>query len=476
MRIASWNKFVICLANEPKLNTGITMTDKESKSSPSICIIGAGAAGLSAAYFLKEQGYKGVIVLEKESRVGGKCLSLTVYGKSFDLGANYITSSYKHVMGLARRFGATMYTEGKLNAYDHRSKEFSSLFKAVLKNSSLLKLGWLSLKYVYKRWRLNSIISDSKPGFKDISKYPDLCQPFGKWLLANGLEELEALFRIPLSLMGYGQLQEIPAAYALTYMTNSTFLDLALAALNPEIRGYPKRFTEGYQRLWERVSWEIEVKVGAEVTGVTRNDKIRIEYTIIEESLGNLTKTKRSLECDYLIIGTPLHYESVNGFLKDMTDEEKALFRKVSYDPFIVTTYIVPGSNDFFAATFMVPEPTLYQPYVVTRQFEDNDLVSVYTRTRFGDPIRKDEILANNKEFFRSACGVDPGEYYTYSEFPYFPHVDAKEMADKFYDRFEAMQGRNNTYYVGGLLNFELVETIVNYSKALIDKNFARIK
>ena len=123
-----------------------------------------------------------------------------------------------------------------------------------------------------------------------------------------------------------------------------------------------------------------------------------------------------------------------------------------------------------------MPEPTLYQPFVVTRQFEDNDLVSVYTRTRYGDPIRKDEILAHNKEFFLHACGVDPGEYYTYSEFPYFAHVGAKDMADKFYDRFEAMQGKNNTYYVGGLLNFELVETIVNYSKSLTEKNFARIK
>ena len=218
------------------------------------------------------------------------------------------------------------------------------------------------------------------------------------------------------------------------------------------------------------------MKVGAEVTGVTRKDRNKVEYSILEERLGILTKTKRNLECDYLIIATPLYYESIAGFLGDMTDEEKDLLKKVTFDPFIVTTYIVPGSMDFFAATFMVPEPALYQPFVVTRQFKDNDLVSVYTRTRFGDSINKDEILANNRAYFQNACGFDPGEYYTYSEFPYFAHVDAEEMADKFYDRFEAMQGRNNTYYVGGLLNFELVETIVNYSKALIDKNFARIK
>ncbi|MCW5318115.1 FAD-dependent oxidoreductase [Nostoc sp. KVJ3] len=30
-----------------------------------ICIVGAGAAGLSTAYFLKKQGYRNVVVLEK---------------------------------------------------------------------------------------------------------------------------------------------------------------------------------------------------------------------------------------------------------------------------------------------------------------------------------------------------------------------------------------------------------------------------
>lgn len=443
---------------------------------PAICIIGSGAAGLSAAYFLKARGYKNVVVLEKENRVGGKCLSTTVDGKSFDLGANYITSSYTNVMELAAKFGASMYTEGKLNAYDFKTKKISSLFRAVLKDLSLLKMVWLGLKYIFKRWQLNSVISVDRPGFKDISRYPDLCQPFGKWLAANGLTELAVLFRIPVSLMGYGQLNEIPAAYALTYMTNSTFLDLALAAVNPNLRGFPKRFTEGYQRLWERISWQIEVRTGAEVTRVTRSGRIHIEYTMLEEIMGNLTKSKRMMECDYLIIATPLYYEPIAQFLIDMSEEEKALFKKVSYDPFIVTTYITPGLRAFTAATFMLPEPPMYKPVVITRQFADNDLVSIYTRTKYGEPVDKDKILLSNKEFILAACGVDLGDYHTYSEFPYFPHVDASEMANKFYDRFEAMQGKKNTYYTGGLMNFELVETIVNYTKHLVKNNFPRIK
>ena len=45
-------------------------------------------------------------------------------------------------------------------------------------------------------------------------------------------------------------------------------------------------------------------------------------------------------------------------------------------------------------------------------------------------------------------------------------------MQGKLYDRLEALQGHRKTFYVGGLLNFELVETIVEYSKALVEQKF----
>ncbi|MCG6136918.1 MAG: hypothetical protein MET45_20155 [Nostoc sp. LLA-1] len=63
-------------------------------------------------------------------------------------------------------------------------------------------------------------------------------------------------------------------------------------------------------------------------------------------------------------------------------------------------------------------------------------------------------------------------KYYTYDQWPYFPHVSSEAMQAGFYDRLEALQGQRQTFYVGGLLNFELVETIVEYSQHLVKKNF----
>ena len=450
------------------------MRKSSSNPQPRIGIIGGGAAGLSAGYFLKQRGYKKVTILEKENRIGGKCLSITVGGQSFDLGANYVTSSYTEVQQLARKFGANLYTEGKLRAYNFENRKFSSLLKAATRNTSFLKLGWNALRFIFKRWCLNRYITPKKPGYQGIAAHPELTQSFESWLQQNGLSNLETLFEVPISSMGYGKLKEIPTAYALSYMTVKTFLDLSLAAINPNIRGYPKRFTEGYQRLWDRISWELDVILGAKVKKVIRGKEITIKYQNTEELLDTEGHAEQELTFDYLFVATPLYEASLDSFL-DMTSKETKLFSQVRYDPFMVTTYNQPGLEAYFAATFMLPEPPMGQPFVITRQFKDNNLISVYTRTKFGEPIDKEKILRTNATFIKEATGIELGPYHTFSEFPYFPHVSQEAFANGFYDKLETLQGQNNTFYVGGLMNFELVETITNYSKHLVKKHFPKI-
>ncbi|HET9062748.1 MAG TPA: hypothetical protein VFO62_05615, partial [Candidatus Binatia bacterium] len=54
----------------------------------------------------------------------------------------------------------------------------------------------------------------------------------------------------------------------------------------------------------------------------------------------------------------------------------------------------------------------------------------------------------------------------------YFQHVKPQVMRDGWYARLEKLQGQNNTFYVGGATNFELIESIGMYTKHLVDKHF----
>src|SRR5690606_37319232 len=65
--------------------------------------------------------------------------------------------------------------------------------------------------------------------------------------------------------------------------------------------------------------------------------------------------------------------------------------------------------------------------------------------------------------------------WHSFDRWPYFKHVPAEAMRDGFYDRLEALQGSQSTFYVGGLLDFELVERIVRYSKKLVSEQFPSV-
>ena len=54
----------------------------------------------------------------------------------------------------------------------------------------------------------------------------------------------------------------------------------------------------------------------------------------------------------------------------------------------------------------------------------------------------------------------------------YFPHVDSKDYADGWYDKVEAMQGQNSTYYAGEVMAFGDMEETAEYARDLVNRYF----
>jgi hypothetical protein len=51
-------------------------------------------------------------------------------------------------------------------------------------------------------------------------------------------------------------------------------------------------------------------------------------------------------------------------------------------------------------------------------------------------------------------------------------HFKRADLAEGFYDKINEMQGKNNTYFLGALLAFELTERNVSYAIHLIGRCF----
>jgi oxygen-dependent protoporphyrinogen oxidase len=70
----------------------------------SIVVVGAGIAGLIAAYILKKEGHD-PIILEKSERIGGRMITDVINGYTIDYGAQFLMDKFPLLMNLISRLG-----------------------------------------------------------------------------------------------------------------------------------------------------------------------------------------------------------------------------------------------------------------------------------------------------------------------------------------------------------------------------------
>jgi hypothetical protein len=449
-----------------------------------IVIVGAGPAGLSAAYFLKKNGYQNVTVIEKLGRVGGLCFTITEDYTCFDLGANYMTPDYREVLSLAAEYGVETYPERNFVIADFRENQAGykqkSAWQTAKGSTPLLAFLWANLRYIWIRWRLGAIVD--APGHAGVSRHPELCVSFLEWLQRNRLGCLERLFEMPTAVMGYGYLKDIPTPYVLKYLSLPTYIAMCIKAIPLTTWWpWPKRFILGYQWLWQRVARELNVWINSEIKSIDRSgDRLVIDYVRTEQNLNVLTRESDRFEFDQLILACPLTNEVLGRFLR-LSEEETRLFGQVITDPYCMISLKIRLPNlppDFAMAT--IPLPPIGTPWAITRQAAESDLIQFYARLPAERELTRESVHRQVLEAVRHLIArfggevsqIDDDLWHSFDCWPYFMHVDARAIAAGFYDRLEALQGTQGTYYVGGLLDFELVERTVRYSKQLVNDRF----
>jgi phytoene dehydrogenase-like protein len=112
-----------------------------------IGIIGAGASGLTTAHFLAEAGYENVTLFERRQRVGGKCDSITVDGRVYEMGAVFGAPCYEVIGDFAHHVGikeaaatsSRYYTPSGQRTTLYPWRRLPSLFWQIF-----VKLAWLT--------------------------------------------------------------------------------------------------------------------------------------------------------------------------------------------------------------------------------------------------------------------------------------------------------------------------------------------
>jgi hypothetical protein len=170
----------------------------------------------------------------------------------------------------------------------------------------------------------------------------------------NKLDALASLFEFPVTIMGYGQLRDIAAPYVLRYISLKTFFPMIahniplLGPLFQFLLPWPRRFTLGFQRLWQQVAWRTNVRLNIDIHKITRNSSssdapIQIKYRALQQELNNLDTIEGCMDFDYLILACPLTPDVFLQLDLERTPAEIAMSSKIVVNPY--SKYLV---NKYF--------------------------------------------------------------------------------------------------------------------------------
>ena len=443
------------------------------KKQPRIAIIGAGPAGLSAAWYLNKNGYDDVHVYEKLKRVGGKCLSFEYEGKMYDLAAHEMLAGYTDVMAIAKELKVASQGHQKVLVYDAQYREYLDILQASKAGGyGLLQIGWASIRYTWKL--LTGYRKISRPGSGLAGCPPELLQPIDSWLAEQRLEALRETFLYVMKVQGYGRLDEIPAAYLVKFQGLRNWVSNVLHVLSLTQR-WPRVFTEGFQSLWIAVGATVNnLHLETEIEKIRRSPKPGTNIIGIEIQFSDGSKE----EFDEMIVTCPLDLPTLEGLDLDLGKEEQSLFSKVIYQEFVTSACLAVGLPTGVTATIPAPALMNYSGYI--KIHEDSDM-SIFFSPATSRDYDKAEIYKNIQEQVADGPeheGVAPRVLSEYKQhgWQYFPHVSLTDFSGGFYEGVESLQGYQHTYYAGSLLAFETVGNTVSYTHGLIDKYFPPFK
>jgi predicted NAD/FAD-binding protein len=418
-----------------------------------IGIIGAGPAGLSAARALLKKGFRHVTVLEREGRVGGKCYTFIHDGRTHELGALMLTSSYTHVRALLKELGIrpNRSASNRLPPVDwYRASLIPPLLidadsprgrflPSIIRNEPLSRIGASWLRLCAEMIRNRSLY---EPGFCNLP--PQTLVPFEQWARERRCTEAAHLISdVLFTPLGYGYASEAPAPYVIKIftLTSPPLFEL---------------YDSGYQGLWEAVARGVDVRLNVTVRRVRRAEQVVVETEC------------ESMTFDALVVTSPMD-EAVS-FL-DATAEEADLAAKIRYQDYRVVVASVTGLPDHRYVLFPrhLDSSTRGEVTLWYRRWSGDDVHVFYTYGREGTSM--EETTARVAETVGRAGG-NVTKVHRVMKWRYCPQVSLEDMAHGFFDRVDAMQGARHTYYAGELLGLGTVETTVRQAHDLIARHF----
>jgi oxygen-dependent protoporphyrinogen oxidase len=211
------------------------------------------------------------------------------------------------------------------------------------------------------------------------------------------------------------------------------------------------------------VAQHLDVRLHSAVTAITRRPPLsgRSRVTLTVNGRDNY-------DFDVVIVSAPLN--RVGSFMT-LTEDEQTLFSQVQSERYVVSLFAASGltTNEVLFFHDNARPARINHVNVWANRDAANP---VYVGYQIAEPAIPLAQVTATLAADVAGQGGQFGGALVQQEWDYFPHVSTAAMQSGFYERIEALQGRNNTFYVGGTLSFETVEHSARYARSLVQKNF----
>jgi oxygen-dependent protoporphyrinogen oxidase len=239
-----------------------------------IAVIGAGIAGLTAAYELSQAGYD-VLVLEKRDHVGGRMWTVDWEGFRLDIGAKFVTTSDKSLLSVVDEVGLadqlvedesgldiTIYRDGRTH-----SANFLSIPSYFGWSGVSLKARLAMLKLIPHFLRLGRL---DNPYHLEQAPGPDLAEDYEEFFREHISAEMFEYWAIPMF--------ETMCAYTGEDVSRKAFLAMLAGYFNANSVYFRQGVGVLPEALAEHVTVELEATVRA-IHLLPDNSGARITYT-----------------------------------------------------------------------------------------------------------------------------------------------------------------------------------------------------
>ncbi|MBV8083471.1 MAG: FAD-dependent oxidoreductase [Chloroflexi bacterium] len=409
-----------------------------------VCVVGAGPAGLTTALELQRRGHQ-VTVIEKADTIAGKAGSLEIEDHWYDLGAHIQIGEHLAVWQLANEMGCEIEEVVASRLFDIESRS------VVVPRNPFADRSAMAAYQAFRQQRFPNIQAGN---LKEVGHGLDA--PIPDVLATEGGKPLAAV-GIAYTASGYGFLDDadIPALYLVRLAEIGSMLDETA----PFERIHRWTIKGGFLELWRRVAGELtDVRLG-----------VRVEA--IERSAGgvDVRARGRTEHYDALVLACPLN--QVGGFV-DLDSEERDLFgriRTIDYYTTFATVSGLPRHGFYLVKQHIEDSATAGHATIFHHRYDDTDVYIFYS---YGGPGVTPADVQRGVFEDVERMGGKVEMIHAQKRWAYFPHVNSADLEAGFYERLDAHQGQNATYYVGGLLAYELVETIIRQARDLVGLHF----